>query len=205
MATFQGWSVNLIDLGTTVVAPTTSASPGLSYVWNVDLYNTFLEELAGLLGEVIPYSNGGFGDVDVSCNILFTATPPDLVVRLVTTDTSIIAAKDPSALTRPSGGPSSGATYAVGSSVISEVFLDMVAGQPDKGELLARIAFHELMHNKLDAAPGSPLSDIHSQGGGGLAADAPLGATDHPTNTNCIILGRNLGRSVPQFSGTSIP
>src|SRR6185369_1774602 len=58
-----------------------------------------------------------------------------------------------------------GNTFWVGNSTprISEVYLDTMLKYVDANILIAKLAFHELMHNKLEAF------DVHSKGGGGLA------------------------------------
>ena len=60
----------------------------------------------------------------------------------------------------------SGGTWKSPSGMISEVYLEMMEGDRDYCRLVANIAFHELMHNKLDADPQNlTVSDIHSLGG----------------------------------------
>jgi len=76
---------------------------------------------------------------------------------------------------------------------------------PNYTQLLANIAFHELMHNKLDALPkgaGGVLDDIHTQGGHGLAL--PVGRADTPlTADNIKWMAPNLARPVPQYTRAS--
>ena len=64
---------------------------------------------------------------------------------------------------------------------------------------LANIAFHEIMHNKLDVGTRT-LSDLHRQGGGGLARP-PTGQWTSLTRETVAIMARHLFLRVPQYTG----
>jgi len=83
--------------------------------------------------------------------------------------------------------------------MISEVFISESAGDARIGRLLAILAFHELMHNKLDAHPTrSVVSDIHNLGG---AAKGKVGHNDDPSDGNKKLMAQHLGLRIPQYSG----
>jgi hypothetical protein len=76
-----------------------------------------------------------------------------------------------------------GSTLQLSCGMLSEVYYEYEDGPsevaPWIGRVLAYIIFHEFMHNKLDAAAGSRIKDIHKDGGAGLAG-ARLGPESHP-------------------------
>lgn len=93
----------------------------------------------------------------------------------------------------------SGGTVMTDQGMISEVFISECAGDARIGRLLAVIAFHELMHNKLDAHPTrAVVKDIHNLGG---AAKATVGHGDDPTYGNRSLMAKHLGIRIPQYSG----
>jgi hypothetical protein len=92
-----------------------------------------------------------------------------------------------------------GGTFMTDKGMISEVFISESAGDARIGRLLAVLAFHELMHNKLDAHPTkSVVQDIHNLGG---AAKAKVGHGDEPTDNNKKLMAQHLGIRIPQYSG----
>jgi hypothetical protein len=108
-----------------------------------------------------------------------------------------------------------GNTFDVRGSVISEIYLGAGPHNPgssrltdsDYTQLIANLAFHELMHNKLDALPlgkGGVVDDIHLADGSGLSAGAPgakpLSSKTPLTPTNIKFMAPNLARPVPQFT-----
>lgn len=108
-----------------------------------------------------------------------------------------------------------GNTLPVGGDVISEIYLgqrphnpgNSTLGDGNYTQLIANVAFHELMHNKLDALPlgqGGVLGDIHTQGGGGLARGGPnakpLESSTAISQANIGLMAPNLGRAIPQFT-----
>ena len=94
-----------------------------------------------------------------------------------------------------------GATWPATTGVISEVFVDKALPDGNFQQLLANLAFHELMHNKLDTSGNQPvLDDIHTQGGGGLAMATGLKASTLPPSTNLRLMATALQLDVPQLS-----
>jgi hypothetical protein len=61
---------------------------------------------------------------------------------------------------------------------------------------LAHIAFHELMHNKLDIGSRA-IQDLHKNGGGGLA-DSPTTGIAKLTPENARLMAANLHRQIKQ-------
>jgi len=78
---------------------------------------------------------------------------------------------------------------------ISEIYLNTMLKYMDAHILIARLAFHELMHNKLEAF------DIHSKGGGGLATGGVITSSTPLNDTNKELMAKSLGKRVPQFQG----
>ena len=87
-----------------------------------------------------------------------------------------------------------GNTFATARGVISEVYVASRNVLPS-GPELGNIAFHELMHNKLDAS--SSHFDIHTSGGAGLARHSPMHAV--LTDQNRRLMRGALDRPVLQF------
>jgi hypothetical protein len=111
-----------------------------------------------------------------------------------------------SSIIRSNGGANAsleagGATWDSGRGIISEVYVDDGLSNAIYKELFARIVFHELMHNKLDASSGTTvLNDLHTDGGAGLAS-SPVAYNTAPTNQNKSLMARNLASPMPQFTG----
>jgi hypothetical protein len=91
---------------------------------------------------------------------------------------------------RPSSplGPG-GTTHISGAGNLSEVYLSAAAGQADTAAALARLAFHEGMHNLLNRG-----QSLHASGGGGLASETIF------ANTN--LTQRNIDLLAPAVSNT---
>jgi len=118
-----------------------------------------------------------------------------LVYVLPTSGRSIVAKKTTNAL-----GPT-GSTFPTASGVISEVYLDVMQGDPDLARLVANLIFHEWMHNKLDAyTAGAPVQDVHVQGGRGLATAGAIKSGDRPSDLNISLMAKHLGRTHPQYT-----
>jgi hypothetical protein len=96
------------------------------------------------------------------------------------------------------GGATVLSTKSGQSGMISEVYISGAAGDRQLAKLLAIVAFHELMHNKLDASPNSPIKDIHSLG---AAATPPLKNSSVPSNPNKAIMAKHLSRKIKQYTG----
>ena len=90
----------------------------------------------------------------------------------------------------------SGATYTTGAGTISEVYLSEMEGDRDYTRLVANLAFHEILHNKLEP---KPVADIHSLGGGGLSSPV-VSRGMRPTASELKSLGGALGKNVPQYT-----
>lgn len=104
----------------------------------------------------------------------------------------------PSGQIRAAGGPTDeihgGATWHSAQGMISEIYIHRNRTTPER---LANLAFHELMHNKLDAGPRPRVRDIHERGGAGLAlVDA---AAQRITPRNIELMRAALGTAVRQY------
>ena len=93
----------------------------------------------------------------------------------------------------------SGGTYLTSAGMISEIYLSEMEGDRNYTRLVANIAFHEMLHNKLDAPQKKSVTDIHSLGGGGLAA-AKVNAGARPTKREIELMAQALDKKVPQYT-----
>jgi hypothetical protein len=111
----------------------------------------------------------------------------------------------PSSITKASGGDAAGRTATLDDGVLSEIYVE--DNMP--ADKLAHIAFHELMHNRLDVgATVIPMNNkdlskagIHdvALGGGGLAA-TPTTGYGSLTAKNATLMAKNLVTTVKQSS-----
>lgn len=98
-------------------------------------------------------------------------------------------------------GKHAGTTFASREGMVSEIYLAELIDHHDRIRAIANMAFHELMHNKLDAATaGAPIANVHTNGGGGLA-NAHVDLDGDPTPQNRALMRHSLLRRVPQFTG----
>jgi len=200
--TFKLWVVNLVPIGTKINDP---ASRGQYYFnWDQAKLNDTVTELKSLFDEVCKHVLSKFSGTDVEVkDINFVSTnikPGDLVIRLTSKSDSVLIQKyGSSAVSKDT----SGATKDTGSGVCSEAWLEGAAGDPNVPPLLARLAFHELMHNKIDATNSK---DIHAtpDDGTGLALSPVASSTGLSTN-NKKNMAMVLGSMIAQFTGTTIP
>lgn len=92
----------------------------------------------------------------------------------------------------------SGGTYPTSSGIISEVYLDMMEGDRDYPRLVANIAFHELLHNKLDTAEPHSVNDIHSLTGGLSVPTVVRGM--RPSNKEIGLMASALSKESKQYT-----
>lgn len=78
---------------------------------------------------------------------------------------------------------------------ISEVYVNTALKFMDAHLLLAKLCFHELMHNKLEKF------DVHANGGGGLATSSPITSSTMLTEKNKELMAGALNKSVLQYQG----
>ncbi len=200
--TFKLWVVNLVPIGTKINDP---ASRGQYYFnWDQAKLNDTVAELKLLFDDVCKHVLSKFSGTDVEVkdinHVSTNIKPGDLVIRLTTKNDSIILKKYGSGAVSKD---TSGATKDTGSGVCSEAWLEGAAGDSNVPPLLARLAFHELMHNKLDA---SNSKDIHAtpDDGTGLAQSPVASGTDLSA-TNKKNMAMSLGSMIAQFTGATIP
>jgi hypothetical protein len=200
--TYKVWVINQIPLGTTVYD-----SPRGSYyfVWDQSTLNDTVAELKRLFDEVCknPQSKFGDTDVDASKDINTVGTlikPGELIVRLTTKANSILIKKYGKSSV---SGEAEGATIDTGSGVVSEAWLEGAAGDSHVALLVARLAFHELMHNKIDAT--MTTKDIHGTDDGTGIAATPVAYDSQLTSKNKLNMASRLGSIVTQFTGATIP
>jgi hypothetical protein len=198
--TYNVWVVNQVTLGTRVYDPNNGS---YYFDWDQSKLNDTVAELKSLFDEVCKHAMSKFADSTVTVKdlalIASSIKPGEVLVRLTTRKDSIVAKKFPSALS----GETEGATIDTGSGVISEAWIEGAAGSATVPKLLARLAFHELMHNKIDALNSS--LDIHGKDDGTGLAATPVAYNTAVSATNKLKLAPKLGSVVNQFTGSSIP
>jgi hypothetical protein len=168
------------------------------YYWKPAIRLTIQEKLQAWFNGVITHSpqfKGAQAEVWWSSNALLLEEDELLVYFIPSVRHSIV--KSVTGTVLPHGG---GATMLSNNGMISEVHIESAAGDARIGQLLAVMAFHELMHNKLDADPqkSSVGADVHSMGHTG---NSRTGAGDVPSEANKIAMGKALHVKIPQYKG----
>ena len=151
-----------------------------------DRVDTYLERICK--------DSAGFSSANVTWN---KATPSDtdIVVHVFYSPSKSIIYKVGAEARHMSA---SGGTWKHGDGMISEVFLEPIDGAARFVDVAANIIFHEMMHNKLDVSDPADPVDIHTGGGGGLAADV-VSAKSVLTDRNIALMAAALSKSVPQY------
>jgi hypothetical protein len=142
--------------------------------------------LQGFFGDVVALAGSGFTSATVQWIASFpSVTPQELLVYFVPNQAQSIMA---AAGRKPTPG-ADGGTFVAATGTVSEVY----AGSSPGAALLARLAFHELMHNKMQMSDGQ----LHPRGG--LAAATVTDSTDC-TDQNKGDMAAALQKSVPQWT-----
>lgn len=167
--------------------------------WNDSAFNEICGIVERLFNQVVavpecPYTIAQCFPGSIGTNL----DPGELLLYFVPSKgSSIIKANGGGNVTLEAGG----ATWDSGNGMISEIYVDESLPAGNYKSLFANLVFHELMHNKLDAANGTTvLNDLHTQGGAGLAW-SQVGWNTALTFANRSLMARNLARSIPQFTG----
>lgn len=126
-----------------------------------------------------------------------SVAPTDVVVYCCATKEygSVINGKDGAVV----HNSASGGTCDYAGGMISEVYLRSIDGAANFVTVATNIIFHEIMHNKLDAPTVKTVNDIHTNGGGGLAA-SNVSAGSAITLTNIELMAGALSKRVPQYT-----
>ena len=95
----------------------------------------------------------------------------------------------------PNLGPG-GTTWQSQGGMISEIYVDGFLSNGDYLQQAANLAFHEAMHNKIDA--DKPRDIVHAEGSG-LATGNQISGATQLSDANIRMMAANMARSVPQF------
>jgi hypothetical protein len=199
--TYKVWLVNQVNLGTTVSDPKDS---NYYFVWDQAKLTATISELKSLFDDVCKHPLSKFADCNVDSQGLAMVPsqikPGELLIRLTSKKDSILVKKYG---TSAVSNDASGATKDTGNGTVSEAWIEGAAGSGNVSELVARLAFHELMHKKIDAGNSK---DIHSKpdDGTGLAV-SPVAYNTALSSTNKANMAPRLAAVVSQFTGSSIP
>jgi len=94
----------------------------------------------------------------------------------------------------------SGATLWMGAKgMVSEIYLETMEGDANYAKLVANCAFHESMHNKLDAHPQFDSFDVHKIKGGGLSRELGISSSTKLAPADITAMAPALTRNIPQF------
>jgi len=203
--TYKVWVVSLVNIGEVL-----KSDDGYTTTWTQDLLDDTCAKLKELFDAVCKHALSQFSSTDVTSASLATVSssikPGELVVRLTTKKASALIKKFGSDV----GADTTGATAdSGGNGVISECWMESSAGSFRFTPIIARLAFHELMHNKYDATDSN--KNLHKADGTGLAVggDSPNPkpiAWDTPlTDKNKQTMAPLLGKLVKQCMLATIP
>ena len=174
--------------------------------WNKDTFNDVGDKLQAIFQRVIDHRACPYKSVRwFPGSPGMTLDPGELLVYFVASYRSSVIADAGGMPTDTTSMEEGGLTWDSPNGMISEVWLDgspLRAAKPLSDakyqQLLANTAFHELMHNKLDAATrGAVLNDIHHNGGGGLADPRHTSQTG-PTDKNIELMAQNMATPIRQ-------
>jgi len=191
------------------------AAPDSNNRWSAAARKDACDALRGLFTRVIenPACHFTFCDWFLFEPQTSVLAPGELLVYILASSRNSIINRQSTQQIDPDAA---GNTIPVNGRVISEIYLgerphhpgNSTLGDNHYTQLIANVAFHELMHNKLDALPvgqGGVMADLHASGGGGLARGGqgarPIEANTQLSPTNISFMAQNLGRAVPQFVG----
>lgn len=201
--TYKVWFVNQVKTGTKIYDP---ADRNYYFTWDQSMLTKTAAELKSLFDAVCKHAQSKFDHTDVDVQDLATAAAGiqtgELIIRFTTKSASALIAKyGANAVNKETTGGTK--DVGGGSGTISEAWLEGAAGSATVPELLARLAFHELMHNKIDA---SNSKDIHNSpdDGTGLAG-TPVAYDTALTETNKKNMALRLGNIGKQFTAATIP
>ena len=160
-----------------------------------DLYvtgTTLVEYFKGSL------KNTPFDSVDFTYEPKAAAiTDQDLVCyMLANANRSIVARKVPGSQLGPSGST----IQLNDGTVISEIYIDVTAGDARRSTLVANLIYHEWMHNHLDAST-PVLQLVHNIAGGVLSTGNTIKSSMSPSNADKAAVTRGLNRKVKQYTG----
>jgi hypothetical protein len=172
-------------------------SPGSQYYWGEGTMYSVGQNLVEYFNKICAKTSDFNSTADFSWEPDASKIQDNdlLVYILPASGRSIVAKKTNNALGQ------TGSTFPTPTGVISEIYLDVMQGDPAFARLVANAIFHEWMHNKLDAyTAGAPVQDVHLQGGGGLATGGLIKSSDRPSDQNIILMAKHLNRSHEQYT-----
>lgn len=176
--------------------------------WNNDAFNDVGNKLQAHFQRVIAHPACPFTSVRwFPGSPGMTLDPGELLVYFVASYRSSVIEDAGGKLKDTTFMKEGGATWDSPDGMISEVWLDgspLRAAKPlsnaDYQQALANVAFHELMHNKLDTSNThavKDINDIHFDAGGGLA-DPNHTALTILTARNIELMAQNLATPIRQ-------
>jgi hypothetical protein len=157
-------------------------------------------DIETLVGLFVAHKNSAFGAVKCfwSASTGCVASH-EVVLRFLTQRHSVVAKLEADAVLGANGS-----TYTHASQgTVSEVYVETVSGDPAFVAKLARLAVHEMMHNKLESpikGVKGPVIDIHTLPLAGLGKET-VEATTAPGTKEIALMATHLSRKVKQYTG----
>ncbi len=171
-------------------------APGNQFYWGEGTMWAVGNYLQDLFQKVIDHKSCPFERVQWSWE-RGVVQQTDIVLYFLASQADSIIKEKYKAVPKHNSG--SGGTFNSPGGMLSEVYLRAMEGDFAYSRLVAKLAFHECMHNKIDAPAGSTVADIHN--GDGLAAASISNGSDL-TDKNIALMAANLGRKVIQHTET---
>ncbi len=178
-----------------------SRTAGSSSGWGEGTMYVIGNEIRNLLLQVVSDTASPFAGADYTWEVNAAAIQPhEQLVYFV--PRSLIHEVDTNQIIETAGAT----LMFPGQGVLSEVNVEMISGDLHFAQKVARMAIHELMHNKLDAEIHPAVPDLHKPNpltpgtGEGLALHEVEWDTQL-TPHNKSLYARYLNRRVPQYTG----
>ncbi len=173
-------------------------APGNQYYWGEGTMWSVGNHLREMFQKVVDHESSPFERFHYSWE-RGVVQQTDIVVYFLASQADSIIKEKYKAVPKHNSG--SGGTFPSAGGMLSDVYLRAMEGDFAYSRLVAKLAFHECMHNKIDAAPGSTIADIHSQGGEGIAMATVSNGSDL-TDKNIGLMAAALGKKVIQHTET---
>lgn len=172
-------------------------APGNEHYWGEGTMFAVGNYLKNFFTQVCQHKNSQIATVDYSWE-RGSVQPHDIVIYFLPSIKSSFISNTFKA--QPLHNSGSGGTFPSPSGMITEVYLNAMEGDNSYSRLVAKLAFHECMHNKLDAPTPATVVDIHGAAGGNGLASVNINNGTELTPANIALMASALHKSVPQYT-----
>lgn len=174
-----------------------NCTPGNQYYWGEGTMFAVGNYLKNYFTQACQHKNSKIATADFSWE-RGSVQAHDLVIYFLPSIKSSFISNTFKAQPKHTSG--SGGTFPSPSGMITEVYLDAMEGDNAYSRLVAKLAFHECMHNKIDASTPATVADIHGKAGGGGLASANISNGTDLTPENIALMAQVLDKAVPQYT-----